>query len=853
MAISTSGQLDESSQPEAGATDTEATDGTGPEEAERPAPGAERGYHLEIFLICFASLLLEISYTRIVSFKLFYYYTYLVIGLALLGIGCGSVFTAISPRLKRAKTDTVMMTGSLLGAVSIIIGYLVVARIPIASLAVWDYGTGDSFSNLVKLVIICLALFASFVWIGVMVSTLFGRKTEGIGKLYFADLLGAGLACAVVVFLISAIGPPRIVALSAAILAGVGVLVAVRLKSRLVPVGGVLVALLAVCVLGAGVLPDVRHDDDKGDLTGAVASEWSPIFRVDAVDLGTGLLLNHDGQLGSVIKKWDGDIDSLGGESFNFDHDPRSFPFDVLSEAPENVMIIGAAGGHEILASLYYEAENIDAIELNPLTYDLVTDRFADYGGHVADQPGVNYVNGDGRSFLARSDDEFNLIWYPAPDSYSATNAATAGAFVLSESYLYTREAIEESLDHLSDDGMIATQFGEINFDVKPNRTTRYVATVRAALEEFGVEDPAQHVLVSTSPSGGTTSLSTVLIKRTPFTQDEIDEFVGQDAAVEGNEIQFAPGEPAQDNSVTQVLTLPADEQAAYLDSYAFDVDSISDDGPFFWHFARFGSVIKNFNDPIDRFDPEDAIGERVILLLLVLATLMAAIFLLLPFVTMRQVWTSLPRKATSALYFTALGLGFLFFEIALIQRLILFLGYPTYSLTVTLASLLIFTGVGALLSPRFKGRIDQAVKVLVPLVVVLGLAYLFALPVLTDALLASPLALRVVVAFVVLAPLGVLLGMFMPLGLGAVSGLTDHGEEYVAWGWAVNGFASVIGSVLTTLIAMVAGFNAVLGLATIVYLVALLTLRRLARPLEEETPTASPAADASPAATVST
>ena len=120
-----------------------------------------------------------------------------------------------------------------------------------------------------------------------------------------------------------------------------------------------------------------------------------------------------------------------------------------------------------------------------------MTDVYADFGGHVADQPGVNYVNGDGRSFLARSDDEYELIWYPAPDSYSATNAATAGAFVLSESYLYTTETIEESLDHLSDDGIIATQFGELDFDGKPNRTTRYVATVRAALEDHGVDDPS--------------------------------------------------------------------------------------------------------------------------------------------------------------------------------------------------------------------------------------------------------------------------------------------------------------------------------------------------------------------------
>jgi hypothetical protein len=812
-------------------------DGAAPDAGDAVVPGAkqgrERGYHLEIFLICFASLLLEISYTRIVSFKLFYYYTYLVIGLALLGIGCGSVITSISGRLKRASTDTIMITGCLAGAVSVILGYLVVARLPIASLALWDYGRRDSFVNFAALLVLCLALFASFVWIGVMVSTLFGRKTEGIGKLYFADLAGAGLACAVVVWFISTIGPPRTIALAGAVLAAVGVYVAVRSKARgwVAPVGGVLTAGLVVCVVASGVLPDVRPDEDKAMFEDADFSRWSPIFRVDTAHLPNGLLLNHDGMLGSVIKPWDGDIDSLDDPIYNFDRDPRAFPFDLLGDAPERVMIIGAAGGHEILASLYFDAENIDAIELNPLTYDLVTDVYADFGGHVAEQPGVNYVNGDGRSFLARSGDEYELIWYPAPDSYSATNAATAGAFVLSESYLYTRETIEESLDHVTDDGIVATQFGEIDYEGKPNRTTRYVATVRAALENHGVDDPGQHVLVATSSSGGSSVLSTVLVKKTPFTDEDIASFESKGADIEGNTLRYAPGQP-QDNTVTKVLTLPADEQREFLDSYPYDVDAISDDGPFFWHFARFGDVLSNYSDRIVRADPEDSIGERVLILLLVMAAGLAAVFLLLPFVTMRKVWRALPRKPTSAVYFTALGFGFMFFEIVLIQRLILFLGYPTYSLTVTLASLLMFTGVGALLSARLKGHVEAASKVMAGVVVALGLAYLFLLPLLTGALLTTALGVRVIVAFLVLAPLGMLLGIFMPLGLGAVSALTDHGEEYVAWGWAVNGFASVIGSVLTTIVAMMFGFNVVLALAMVTYLLALVALRRLQRPV---------------------
>jgi spermidine synthase len=800
--------------------------------AETTGGGRTRGYHLEIFLICFAALLLEVSYTRVVSYKLFYYYTYLVIGLALLGIGSGSVVTSISQRVRRASTDGIMMVGSLLGAASVIVGYLVIARLPIASLDIWEYGTGGSITNLLKLVGVCLALYASFVWVGVMISTLFGRNTEGISKLYFADLLGAGIACAIAVPLISTIGPPRIIALAGSILAGVSVLVAVRRRSRILPVSAVLGLGLVVCVVAAGVLPDVKPDDGKADPSGSDVSRWSPIFRVDTGPLPNGILLNHDGMLGSVIKPWDGDIDSLGDDIYNFDEDPRSLPFDVLDDAPGNVMIIGAAGGHEVLASLYFEAEHIDAIELNPLTHELVTETYADYGGDIANQPGVNYRTGDGRSFLARSDDSYDVIWYPAPDSYSATNASTAGAFVLSESYLYTTEIIEDSIDHLSDGGIIATQFGEIDFEGKPNRTTRYVSTAREALERHGIDDPTEHMLVSTTPSGGPSVLSTVLVKPTPFTQAEIDSFVEQVESVDGNVVRYAPGMP-QDNSVTQVITLPDDELASYIDDYHFDISPITDDGPFFWHFARFTDVITGFGDPINQFDSEIAIGERVILLLLAIATVLAAVFLLLPFVTMRKVWRALPRKATSAVYFAALGFGFMFFEITLIQRLILFLGYPTYSLTVTLASLLIFTGVGALLSGRLKANPDMIVKVLAPTIVALGVLYLFLLPIITESLLTTGLAIRVMVAFLVLAPLGVTLGMFMPLGLGAVAELTDHGEEYVAWGWAVNGFASVIGSVLTTIIAMVFGFNVVLALSVVVYLVALGALRRLQRPLE--------------------
>lgn len=788
-------------------------------------------YHLEILLISSAALLLEISYTRIVSFKLYYYYTYLVIGLALLGLGTGGVLMAVSGRLRRASTELILQWALVLGALSVGVGYVIVAWLPIRSMAIWDYGTSASATNFAKLIVLCVALFASFIAVGVMLATLFGRRSDQIGRLYFFDLVGASVACAVVVPLMSSGGPPAIVFLAGVILALTGLRMALRDRSRTAIAAATLAGLLGIGAVAPDVLPDIRVDDDKADLSDANTTRWSPVFRVDVgLFFDTRQILYHDGLPGSVILQWNGDPASLA--DFEFDQDPRSLPFDTLGEAPDSVMIIGAAGGHEVLASLAYDASRIDAVELNPATHQLVTGEYAEFAGRFFEHHGVNYVHADGRAYLARSDDIYDIIWYPAPDSYAASNVAAAGAFVLSESYVYTSETITETIEHLSPDGILAAQFGELNYDVRSNRTTRYAGTVRHALEELGVDDPGGHVLVASTgdPSFPNLRYSTVLVKQTPFTPAEILRFAESSTTKPNTRLEHVPGQTA-DNPVSTVLSLPDAELDDWYSYYRYDVTPIEDDGPFFWHFARFGDVIREIGDPIHPsfVDPEDAVGERVLLLLLVIAALFATVFLLLPFVAVHEVWSVLPRKGTSAFYFAALGLGFMFFEITLIQKLVLFLGYPTYSLTVTLASILIFTGVGALLSERFTDRAGAATRRLLPAIVALTAAYMFLLPRLTDALLSWPLAARVVVAFVILAPLGVCLGMFMPLGIGSVARLSAHPGEYVAWGWAVNGFASVVGSVLTTVIAMMFGFNVVLVIGLVVYLGAFAALRSLA------------------------
>ena len=808
------------------------------------APGTtRRRYHLEILLVSFAGLLLEIAYTRIVSFKLFYYYTYLVIGLALLGIGTGGVVVTISKRIRAGSTEAVLLWSFLLGAASVLAGYCVVAWTSIDTLAIWEYGTFDSFANVARLVLICLALFASFISVGIIVSTLFGRQSQEIGRLYFFDLLGAGLACAIVVSLIGWIGPPATILLAGLVMALCSLRLAVRARPRVAIAAAMLGVVLLGGVVAPSLLPDQREDATKVQLDddSTVFSAWSPIFRVDVAEVGPDVrVLYHDGLHGSGIYRFNGDVSTLG----RFDTDPRLFPFATAGTDPRRVLIIGAAGGNEVLASLHFGAGHIDAVELNPVTYDLVTDEMADYSGHLADSPKVNYVKGDGRSYLARSPDGYDLVWYPAPDSYSAANAASAGAFVLSESYLYTSETINSSLEHLTADGILAAQFGEFDYEAKPNRTTRYVATARKALEELGIDDPTRHIMVATTPIGVGGTLSTILVSRAPFTNAHVEHFVASLDHVPKSRLRYAPGEDARiaadargSNAVAQLAALPRSELDRWYDAYPYDVRPISDDGPFFWHFTPFDDVVANFGNPIDRNDFEDAVGERVLLLLLGVAVLFATVFLLAPFVAIRSTWVALPRKARSALYFAALGLGFIFFEVTLIQRLTLFLGYPTYSLTVTLMSILIFTGIGALLSERWRQHPRRVLPWLLAAIVALTVFYELGLPPLTDELLDLPLAARVPIAFALLAPLGLCLGTFMPLGLGAVADLTDHKSEYVAWGWAVNGFASVVGAVLSTILAMSFGFRTVMLVALAIYVVALVALRGLLRPTAPSTP----------------
>ena len=790
----------------------------------------EKSFRLEVFLISLAAILLEISMTRIFSFKLYYYFTYLILGIAMLGLGAGGVFVAIFPRLRERDPVRLVSECCFAGGVLVPIAYAAIAWIQISVVELTT-----SPSELFKLFVICTSLFSPFLLVGIVLATVFGTRPRDINRLYFADLVGAGLGCAICVPLFILITPPGSVFASGLILALAGAICA-RGASPAVQ-GGSLAAAAAmlVAILVPGAIPDPVPDPIKTMSPQRVGrqevlfSGWSSVFRVDVLQPSENapfLTLHHDGNIGSALHRFDGDFSSVA----RYDDDKRSQPFSVLDPGPK-VLIIGLAGGQELLASLYLGASRVTGVELNPLTVSLLSDRFSDFTGRIASDSRSVVVNAEGRSYLDKTDEMYDLIWLVAPDSYAAMNAASSGAFVLSESYLYTVEMIQQSLSHLNDGGVICAQFGELYLNSRPNRTPRYIATAREAFRRLGVDDFRKHVIVSAGP--GILPASTTLLSRTPFTPEQTRRYLDKAERLDKTRMWF-PTRPGDEfsNSVSQIITLPAEELARFFDDYYFDVTPITDDAPFFWHFtpfrkAVFGKMGQSAGIP----DFEVATGERMLALLLLFATLFAAVFILLPTLAIRDVWSQIPHKASAGLYFAALGLGFMFIEVCLIQKLALFLGYPSFSLTVTLFSLLLSSGVGSLLSGRYSGRRNRALGFLMGGLTLVILAIQFGFPIISDVFETASLAVRIAVAVLCMAPVGLCLGAFMPIGIGTVSSLTAHSQQYVAWAWAVNGFFSVVASVLATMLSMTFGFTWVFWLALVIYAVGVTALSRTPEP----------------------
>ncbi|MGA9449189.1 MAG: hypothetical protein WBV26_22300 [Candidatus Sulfotelmatobacter sp.] len=767
-------------------------------------------------LTSFAALLLELALTRLFSVVLFYHFAFLAISIALLGLGAGGVFAyMLKRRLAGFDTRSLASRLCMVNSVTVFLVLETVLHVPV-TLEV-------SGSNFLLLTVIYLAAAVPFFLTGVLFSVVFAREALRIPLLYGADLGGGALACLAVVPLLNWIGGPNtILTASVALTVAAAVWASTENGRR---VAGALLAGFLMLIVG-------NHSDRLIDVVYAKGifrnpawvefARWNALSRVEVDRQGQAKAIVIDADASTYIMN--AEPEQVQGTAWE----------GILMSAPPalaNVLrprgefaIIGPGGGVDVLRALASGSPSVTGIEINPIIANtIMRGRYATYSKHLYQRPEVHIHVTDGRSYLRSTQQQFDVVQMTLVDTWAST---AAGAFALSENNLYTVEAFREYFEHLRPDGMIAITRWEFH---EPREALRVVAVAMDALHRLGVANPARHFIVASEGALDEDGIPVVVLaKKTGFTSEEEAAVRAHFARYSDLRPLYLPSDPGH-NPFGDLIA--SNDPDAFARDYAYNVAPVNDNAPFFFFTLKRSQMLgpEGLRNGIDW---KVNLGVLVLLLVLVISLVAVVVFLILPLAlhTGRMRQTPLPL-----LYFVAVGLGYILVEIAFIQRFVLFLGHPTYALTVVIFLLMLSSGAGSLFSRRWLPRTELA-WMPITLVISALLVDVFFLPHWLAAWVGLGFYYRLVVSGLLLAPLGFVMGMPFPTGLRAlaadpvlgISTAAANDDNVVEWAWAMNAAASVLGSVLAMVIAIQFGLNVTLGCGVAAYLLALLLLPAL-------------------------
>jgi hypothetical protein len=481
-----------------------------------------------------------------------------------------------------------------------------------------------------------------------------------------------------------------------------------------------------------------------------------------------------------------------------------------LAERPGgfSALVIGPGGGRDVISALLFGARRVEGVEINPIIVrDVMLGRFREYSGNLYGDPRVAVHVEDGRSYVRRTPERFDVIQASLVDTWAAT---AAGAYTLTENSLYTVEAFGDYLDHLTADGVLTmTRWMHDGL--------RLVSLAQEACARRGL-DPKEHLAIVRH---GT--VATFMLKRSPFTAADVERLQRVSGEL-GFTLLYAPGAPALSSDAREKPTpgpsaadyrnlITAPDPAAFIAGYPQDISATTDDRPFYFHTTRLRDQLDISYWRTGLFSH----GLSALLMLFGISASLVLLFIVGPLALGGE--RPGPGWAVWLGFFGALGAGFMLIEVALLQHFVLLLGHPVYSLTVTLFCLLLGTGLGSLISRRVPlERVGRFTLLALGAVALLAVAAAFGLARIVDVAIPWPLAARMLVAAAVLIPFGVVLGTALPGGMRL---LDQARPQIVAWGWGMNGALSVIGATLAVFIAMNWGFAATLLTGAVVYLLA--------------------------------
>ncbi|HXJ92263.1 MAG TPA: hypothetical protein VMT20_05220 [Terriglobia bacterium] len=782
-----------------------------------------------VALASFAALLLELSLTRLFSVILFYHFAFLAISVALLGLGAGGVFAYLRRRwLARYPMRSLAAACCTINAVATFLVLEIVLHIPVS--------LGLSSANFLKLTVIYLSSALPFFFTGLLLATVFARNSQQVPMLYGADLAGGALACLAVVPLLDLVGGPGAVIFAAVAMALAGAAWALGSRGRKVALTLAAALLALITANRFWSLVDVVYA--KGVRVGSVAQVefvgWNAISRIEVdrkPDQSKWIVIDADANSAIV------NVNPLAWNGV-WQRDLMSVPPGAANvlRPHGDYAIIGPGGGVDVLRAVANGSPSVTGIEINPLIANtIMRGQYADYSYNLYALPQVRMVVSDGRSFIRGSKAQFDVIQMTLVDTWAST---AAGAFALSESYLYTTEAFEQYFQHLKPDGLVAVTRWEFK---QPREALRVASVALEALRRLGATNPARNFMVISDGSLNEDGRPVaVLAKKSPFTAAEelrVQAYLQANPNLRALYLPSAPG----NNPFSQLIT--SGDPGAFVRSYPYNISPVGDDAPFFFFTLKMPQVLAAAGETHRGIDWKVSLGVVVLGIVLLISILAVLALLILP---LALGGPDRPKATLGLVYFVALGLGYILVEITFVQRLVLYLGHPTYAITVVIFLMLLSSGVGSLVSRRLALR-PQSLHL--PLAVIVGalLAYTLVLPSLLTSGVGLSFGLKLLVSGALLAPLGFVMGMPFPTGLRAVaaapedddiSGLTqdtasatDAKGGLVEWAWALNAGSSVLGSVLAIVIAINFGLKITLACGATAYLAAWALSHRVIRP----------------------
>jgi hypothetical protein len=769
-------------------------------------------------LVAFSVLASQIVLSRLFAGTLTYYFAFMLISLAMLGLGSGGLLVQLASSYFSIERLGVQAFGfSLAMGLSGIAGTLAMLAIyPRLGVTREFFVLGSTF----------WCFFPLFLCGGVVVALVLCHARERFHRVYAVDLVAASLGCLVAIWLLNALTPVEAMLTVVAILPlAAGALFALAAGRKKLATAGFAVTLLAL--LSGQLLTDIPRLAKPPSLWGL---NWEVAHSVwdaqSAVHVYAGnffwtwslsetyqgprfpmLIMMIDGVGGTSIVAFDGNPQSLR------DYDYLDYDLTALGQSlvgPEGrQLVVGPGGGVDLLQAVRAGREEITAVEIHPLVVQVVNEDISEFSGRPYELPGVEVHVENARTFIKRSRDQWDLISLTWVDT-----GGSATAMAASENYLYTVEAYQEFLEHLAADGMMAFTRALGMRDQLRVDSMRGVAVAVEALERLGIDDVGGHLIVAGSFSPYFKApMCYTLIKRSPFTGAEIAEAREFFERMAFEPIWLPDGGPEPSSIpepyslfspiIRQIITT-SDREALYREA-SFDIAATTDDRPFYF---------------VERGGPGREAGEGVRQLRAYLDVLLAVLipFLGLPLIPVARRTRKLGGPGVAALgYFSVLGVAFMLVEIEMFHLFALVLGSPTLALATVLAGLLLFSGLGSLSGKRLASSGPAVIAAAFGGLVVLLVVLLLARTQLLDWLVVLPLEMRVFGTIAVVAPIAFCMGLPMSTGMR----LVRHRPDIVLWGWALNGTCSVLASVAAIYLAIHIGIPLTFAVGAVCYALA--------------------------------